>query len=245
MGVVKYTADAQSFPGSPYSYNSATQEMDLGAKLVGSDGTEFRYVKVGATALVVGKLYDSAAMIANHTNIAVAAAAEAAATSVTVTLGATAVTANQYAGGKMIVNDVDGEGQTFYIKSHPAAALSTSLVLTLDTETPVVTALTTSSEVTLVPNKYNGVVIHPVTEISTNVGVAVKAVTAVYYGFVQTKGIVSLLQDATPAGIGLLVSASTTTAGCGTSGVATLPTIGIQLSAGISTEYNVTDLNLV
>lgn len=244
MGVVKYTSEAQIFSGNPYSYNSSVQEMDLGAKVVGSDGTEYRYVKVGATALVCGKLYDSSAMIANHTNIAVAAAAAAKATSITVTLGATAVTANDYAGGKCIVNDAAGEGQTFYIESHPAADASASLVLTLASETPVVTALTTSSEVTLVANKYKGVVIHPTTEIGTPVGVAIKAVTALYYGFIQTRGIVSLLMDASAGAIGTLVSASTTTAGCGTGGVATLPTIGVAMGTPVSTEYNPVDLLL-
>lgn len=239
-----------SFTGAPHVFSgdinniSDTQEMDLGAKVIGNDGSEYRYVKVGATAIVPGKLYDSPALLANHANCLVAAAAAVGATSVTVTLGATAVTANQYAGGKMIVNDETGEGFTYYISSHPAAAASASLVVTLETQTPIRTALTTSSQVTLIPNIYNGVVLHVAgTETGVPVGVGFRAITALYYGFIQTRGAISCLADAAPAALGQAVGASTTTDGActlmvlGASGIGVAP-IGQALAQGVSTEYN-------
>ena len=95
--------------------DDSTQQHDLGAKVVTSDGRAFRYCKVGATALVPGKLYDGPAIVPNHVNIAVAAAAAAGATSVTVTLGATLASINQYAGGLLVVSDANGEGFTYQV----------------------------------------------------------------------------------------------------------------------------------
>jgi len=222
--------------------NSSTQQHKLGTKAETADGRVFRYVKAGATALVPGKLYDAPATAANHSNIAVASAAAIGATTVTVTLGATAATANQYSEGYLVVNDATGEGYTYQIKSHPAADASASLVLTL--EDPIKVALTTSSEVTLVHNQYNGVVIHATTEVSISVGAAVQAVTATYYGWLQTRGVCSLLCNAT-TGIGLGVAASdTTNAGGGEISDGILTDIGYQVAAGVATEYNPVFLNI-
>ena len=74
-----------------------------------SDGREVTLVKNGAVALAPGKLVQDAAIVANHQNLATTAYTPYSANgnvpaSVTVTLGATAATANQYAGGYVIVN---------------------------------------------------------------------------------------------------------------------------------------------
>lgn len=213
---------------------SSTQEHVLGTVGFADNGRTFRYVKAGASNLVPGTLQQGPAVVANHQNIAVAAAAAVGATSVTVTLGATAATANQYAGGTLVVNDVNGEGQTLRIASHPAASSSASLVLTLDD--PVTVALTTSSEVCLFPNIYNGVVINPTTPTNAPVGVAVKAITATYYGWVQTHGPVSCLNDAATA-VGLGIAPSQAVAGAVKTMAATLSQVGYALQAGVDTEY--------
>ena len=241
--MAKFTSDAVLQPANIRG-NSSTQETYLGQKAVTPDGRAFRYVKVGGTALVAGKLYDGPANVGNHTNISVASAAAAGVNEVTVTLGATAATANQYTGGVMIVNDVDGQGFTYSIKSNPAAALSTSLTLTLDTEETIVTALTTDSQVSLIPNQYNGALIHATTETGIPIGVAVTQVTEAYYGWVQTRGPVALLSDASISELGSAVAASATTAGTATVGTGALAPIDFQLTTGVSTEYNVVFLTL-
>jgi len=232
----KFTTDEAIHSGG-IRQNTSTQEASLGQKAVDSGGRTYRYVKAGGTALVVGKLYDGPAAVANHTNVT-AVLGTAGAKQITVTLGATAATADQYAGGVIVVNDVTGEGQTFTIKSHPAAALSTDLVLTLDDDETIVTALDTTSQATLIANQYSGLIIHAATETSIPVGVAVTAITAEYYGWIQTRGPVSCLHDATPAEIGEGVDASTTTDGCVTESVAPLLQVGVALVQGVSTEYN-------
>ena len=219
------------------SSNSSVQQHSLGTKVETPDGRIFRYCKTGATALVPGKLYDGPANVGNHTNIAVASAAAIGATSVTVTLGATAATANQYADGLLVVNDATGEGYTYRIKSNPAADASATLTLTLDD--PIAVALVAStSEVTLLPNQYNGVIIHATTETGVPVGVAVKAITATYYGWIQTRGAVGVLCDASISELGSEVAASASTAGSVTVGTGALASIGYMLATGVSTEYN-------
>ena len=220
--------------------DSSVQEHALGSVGFAENGRTFRYVKAGGTALVPGKLQQGPAVVANHQNIACAVAAIGA-TSVTVTLGATAATANQYAGGTLVINDVDGEGYTYRIASHPAAGSSETLVLTLDD--PILVALTASSEACLFPNLYNGVVVNPTTPTNAPVGVAVKAITASYYGWIQTHGPVSCLNDSATA-VGLGIAPSQAVAGAVKTMAATLSQVGYALQAGVDTEYRTVFLTI-
>mgnify|MGYP003337614068 CR=1 FL=1 len=181
---------------------SSAQNQPLGASAETTDGRVFKYGLAGAADLAIGKLAQQAAVVANHQNIAVAAAAAAGATQVTVTLGATAATANQYAGGYLNVIDSAGAGATYLISGHPAASASGSLVVNLSE--PITTALTTSSKVNLTTNPYSKLVISAVTTISYIAGVPGIAVTAAYYGWFQVRGVASVLSDgAITAGKGL------------------------------------------
>lgn len=217
--------------------SSSTQEMDLGAEVVTSDGRKFKYVKAGGTALVAGKLQQAPARVANHANITVASAAAIGDTEITVTLGATAATANQYANGYMVVNDVTGQGFTYQIKSHPAADASASLEVTLYDEDALEEALTTSSQVTLVSNLYNSVIVNPTTATNVPVGVAIKDIAASEFGFIQTYGAVSCLNDGgTTIGLGLAPSGSV--AGALATVAATTNQVASALEAGVDTEYN-------
>lgn len=220
--------------------DSSVQEHALGSVGFAENGRTFRYVKAGGTALVPGKLQQGPAVVANHQNIACAVAALGA-TSVTVTLGATAATANQYAGGTLVINDVDGEGHTYRIASHPAAGSGETLVLTLDD--PILVALTANSEACLFPNLYNGVVVNPTTPTNAPVGVAVKAITASYYGWIQTHGPVSCLNDSTTA-VGLGIAPSQAVAGAVKTMAATLSQVGFALQAGVDTEYRTVFLTI-
>ena len=219
---------------------SSTQETDLGAKMVTSDGSVYRYTKAGDTTLVIGTLVDGPAMVTNHTNVAVAAISAIGASTITVTLGATAATVNQYQGGYIVINEGAGVGYSYRIKSHPAAALSASLVLTLEDDNLVQIATATTSNATLVPNQYSGAIIHPLAETGIPIGMVVYPITAKYYGWVKTRGVCAALQDASVPAIGQAVAASTTTAGCVTLGTGTnqLANIGYALAQGVDGEHN-------
>ena len=191
-----FSADPQLSSLGPFtSTASLSDAVQLGARFKTQDGRVFRAFKNGAVAAVPGKLYQTAAQITNHQDL-VPAAAAIGATQVTVTLGATAATANQYAGGQLMVSITPGQGYSYEIDSHPAADASATLVLTL--KDPIQIALTTASNVDLVPNPYNGVILTVVTTITgCPVGVPVYAVAANEYGYLQTGGIANVLADGT------------------------------------------------
>jgi len=234
--MAKFTSDGEIHPNG-LREDSTTQEYNLGAKATTTDGRVFRYCKVGGTALVAGKLYSAPASIANHTNLAVVSGA-AGSNDIVVTLGGTAATKDQYAGGTIIINDMTGQGFTYSIKSNTAQTSTTgNVTVTTDDEEPVVTALDTTSEASLVPNQYNGIVVHATTEIAAPVGVANTQVTEAYYGWIQTRGPVSALCGAT-TGIGLAVAASDNTEGAVEVGDGILCPIGYQIAAGVTGEYN-------
>ena len=138
-----------AFPNSIYGkygwekVQTSDQRHKLGTRMVFDDGRAFRYVEVGAADIAAGAVVQAAAGVANHDMDLAIATASSGATAVTVTLGATAATKNQYKDGYIYINDGGtGEGHVYKIKSNPAADGSATLALTLDEEEGIVTALT-------------------------------------------------------------------------------------------------------
>jgi hypothetical protein len=210
-----------------------------------SDGREVTLVKNGAVALAAGVLVQDAAVVPNHQNIAVTAYQAYSANGnvpakVTVTLGATAATANQYAGGFVVVNDNNGEGHTLRIASHPAAGSGASLAITLEEGSSV--AITTASEVSLVSAHGADVIIQPTTVTNAQVGVTLNAIAAGAYGFVVSRGLVSCLaQGAIGVGLGLSIGS---VAGAVAVAAATTARLGFAAQAGVDTEYRVVYVNI-
>lgn len=226
------TADVIASPGDLIS-NTSTAQTNLGARVVSADGRVYRYAKAGAVALVPGTLLQAPVEITNHQDL-VPAATAIGATSVTVTLGATAATANYYAGGWMMVTVTPGEGYQYKIKSHPAADASATLVLTL--EDPIQVALTTASNVDLVVNPYNGVLINPTTATSSVVGVAVYPISIGYFGWIQVHGPCNVLNDGGST-VGTNVSASNGTAGAVEAAVTAQAAVGYAMTGIATTEF--------
>lgn len=212
-----------------------------------SDGREVILASVATgTTVAAGKLYQDPAEVSAHQNLLVTAFTAYSANGnvpakVSFTLGATAVTANQYAGGFLIVNDNAGEGQTLRIASHPAAALSTSLTVTLE-ETPTV-AITTASEVSLIPPHGKGVIIAPTTVTGAIVGASLYAVAAEAYGFFCSKGITNVLNDGALTN-GSAVSPSNAVAGAVENGVIAQGFVGNAIMTGVDTEYRPIFINV-
>ena len=174
---------------------SSTQQHDIGTKAYSADGRTFRYVKAGAVALVPGNFLQSPAIVANHVNLTPTAAVAVGDNTVTLTLGATAATANQYAGGMLVVEKgTTGAGQSLLISSHPAASSGATLVVTLSD--PFVTATSGTVTMSLVANLYNGVIQCPVTTLTgTPVGVAVAPIAISNYGWICSRGLTGALAD--------------------------------------------------
>lgn len=222
---------------------SSTAQMALGTKITLEDGRRFVYSKAGAVALAAGKLMQAPAEVANHSNCAVAAAAAIGANSVSVTLGATAATANQYAGGFMYVNDAAGEGHLYKINHHAAVGSAGTGTFYLDDSIRV--ALTTSSEVTFYPHPHSGLIVAPATTLTGSVlGVAPINVTAAYYFWLQVAGPACVLQAGT-----LVVGANAVTptgvdGGCGPSAAGTSRDVGSVIQLAADTEYALINLTL-
>jgi hypothetical protein len=228
----------------PFNFSdaSAIQEAPLGARAVTGDGREFRYCKAGAVALVPGKLQQAGPEDTAHQNLAPTANVAAGATSFTVTLGASAVTANEYAGGWAVIADATGEGYMYQISSHPAADASGTLALNL--ADPIIGNLTTAStKVDLVLNPYSAVIVNPAAASSAPIGVAVYAIPAGEYGWIQTKGTTTLLADGAVV-VGTAVAASNATAGAVEALTGVQAPIGIAVTGIATTEYGAVNIDL-
>jgi hypothetical protein len=189
------------------------QLFPLGSRTVTRDGRTFRYVKAGASALVVGNVIQAPAQITTHDQLTPAAAAIGATTLVPTLDATNAVVANQYAEGWAVIDTTPGLGYSYPIASHPAAAASAAVTLTLPVDAKVQVALTTDSRITLVPNPFKGVIQSPVTTLTgVVVGVAVAPIAANNFGWVQTSGPCGVLIAGTP-GVGLAVVVPATAAG--------------------------------
>jgi hypothetical protein len=152
-------------------------------------------------------LAQQSAVVANHQNVVVAGSAGD--QQVTVTLGATAATADQYLGGYLSGLSGTGAGQTVRIRTHGAIALSTAGTFFLDE--PLTTTFAATPKASLTKNPYMGAIISSSGDTTQQVvGVPIITVTAAFWGWFQTKGIAAVLVNGTPAvGSGLIKSATT------------------------------------
>lgn len=220
----------------------------LGQQGQTDDGRTFRYGQAGAVALAPGKMNDGANAVANHVNLVTAAAAAVGDTQVTVTLGGTAATLNQYAGGTLWCNVTStGLGIGYLIASNPAQTSTTgNLVVTL--VEPIQVAITTSTKTSLFPALYSGAIVTPsaATAGAAPIGVFTGSSLPISnYGWFQTGGPAPLLSDATVYTLGEEVSQAVSgVAGSGSLKVATLPTYGVAMQLGVSGQYQLVNLNL-
>lgn len=212
---------------------STVQQHLFGEKAFTNDGRTFRYAKAGAVALVPGNVLQSPSVIPLHTNLTPTAVSAVGATTVTVTLGATAATADQYAGGFLVVElGTTGAGQTLKIKGHPAANASGTLLLTL--EDPFYVATSGTITMSLIANNYNGVIQAPVTTLlGPVVGVAIVPIAAGSFGWIQTRGSGALMVSGV-AIVGSAVGSPSTTAGAAIADSAILNHIAVTQKLSIS-----------
>jgi len=152
-------------------------------------GSKYRYVKNGLAALVTGNLLQEPVEATAFRSMAVDTTAAIGDNIVSVTLGGTAVTANMFDQGQLVVESSTGIGQLFRILSHEVQTSTTgSCNFTVDR--PLKIALATSaSQVSVRKNSYNAVIQYPVTtQTGGAVGIALYAMTISYHGWIQSGG---------------------------------------------------------
>lgn len=188
-----------------------TRRYPLGTQMVFQDGRKFRYCQAGGSNLVASTLQQASANTANHLLMTPTAAAVGA-TEVTVTLGATAATLNDYQDGYLSVVAGTGMiGTPYPIRSHPAAGSGAALTVTLQNGIAVAIPATAAS-IDLMRNRYKSVIQYPTTATSIVAGVAVRAITTLQFGWLQTAGYCVTLVDGTVV-LGDIVVPSNGTAG--------------------------------
>ena len=195
----------KDFGGAPVIYDlnpfeiSTIQQHPLGAKAETGDGRIFRYGLAGTGGVTLGYLGVMPDQDTAEVTMAVTTAAAIGAKSITFTHAATTATANEYTEGFVVVSYGTGLGQTLKISSHLAFASGQegAIVKLAD---PLEVALDTTSKIDLVANPYNGVIsVTTDAAISVPCGVPIATQTAAYYGWYQTRGVVSVAADSTIA----------------------------------------------
>lgn len=197
----------------PLFSSSATQFHELGFGATGS-GRNFRYVKAGGVALVVGNCLQSAIEDTDHDDITCRVTA-AGATSLLITTGSGSgnLDENEYAEGYAVIDTTPGLGYCYQIRSHAAIAASTDGALNLVDGETVQVALSALSKITLMQNPYKNVIQHPVTTATNSaIGGAIYPIAISEFGWVQTSGPGAGLVLGTP-GAGQPLTSTGATAG--------------------------------
>lgn len=221
--------------GSDLNVDSSTQLMPIGSYAETSDGRGFRYCKVGSSSTVAGKIYQSPAEdTTNFQNLTVAVNSVGD-TTVTTTSTVT-LTANQLAGGTLIIVSATlGSGRIYKIKSHPAA---TSAVVVITLEDPIAVATTGTVKIDMHPNPYNGVIVTPAgTATSCPVGVSTYVITNAQFGWIQTHGAAPVLSSTAMTVGNNVMPLFATTTGAGTAAVdGVKSSIGYALTGTATTD---------
>lgn len=203
-----------------------------GTKGVMPNGDIYRYCQVGAVAMVIGKLYQAPIPVANHV-LQTAAAAAIGATTIALTLGNTAVVANDYINGNVVVDLAtnSGFGQNFLIDAHPAVAGNGVFTIPLagspsrtvqsdglmlqGNESVQVAIATTANSISLIPNTYKKVILSIAATPPTTAEIAGVSVVNLAIGgwcWLKTRGHAPVLTNGTVV-IGQAVVPGATTAG--------------------------------
>ncbi|MHA2064051.1 MAG: hypothetical protein ACXABY_06690 [Candidatus Thorarchaeota archaeon] len=216
------------------------ETIQPGSPAIKTDDKTFRAVKFGE-AVTAGKLVQAPAVDADFEDLVVAADAAVGATEISVTLGASGVTANQFEGGTIYVTNEAGEGVAYTVDNHPAADPAAVVVFQIQ-ETVAVALTDATSVVTVLANPFVDVVNAPTTLTNKVLGVAVTTAAAGDFGFIQTKGVAPVLAD------GIVAANTAVYASAGVSGAVAAAAngkiVGHTIVATVDTEYKPVDLQL-
>ena len=251
--------------------SSSEKKMSLGAYRETPDGRGFRYCRNGTVATVAGQVYQGTAKDTSYLQVSgglTPAAASSASATVAAAIGATQVTIatsisvdlNALAGGYMSVDVAPGQGYTYRVKGNTLSAgtvgspsAGTNVVVYL--EDPIVIGLTTTSRVIFVKHPYDGVVVYPGSCTAAPAGVSTFIIGAsvattptvpgvFYYGWLQTRGVCSVLFKGTGvagSAVGAIVSGTSAAVGpC----IAGSNIMGYNISTSIDAEYALVYLTL-
>ena len=190
-----------------------TQLHALSTRMVLPDGRVYYYGQTDG-AQTAGAICQSAATVGNHDMDLAVNTASVGDKSLSVTLGGTAATEDQYKDGYVYVNDGTGEGNIYKIRQHDAINSSAAGTINLYDGDTIAVAFEDATIVGLAKNPYKDFVVYPTTPTGHAVGVAATDFDDDDFGWLQTWGPAAVLCDVAFV-IGNHVRVSDNTAGSG------------------------------
>jgi hypothetical protein len=251
-----------------------TQKYPVGQGVLGAGGEVYRYSSFDATAtqgqLVGPNLSNITKSITTTAPVTTTVTIQAEYPILPNTIGShhiqltlASVTVNQYQGGKIIIAAKSGSGYTYDIRFNTATGTLASGAIDIQTVQPLQANLSPNSSIIIAPSKYNDLVVAQSGAGNNYVvcGVVLgnpggNSTSNNFFGFVQTKGEVGCVEDATvaiPSGAPITLSKVTagayslygnvtTTAGGGTQ---LFPAIGYSVLAnGTSGGFGAINIDL-
>ena len=226
---------------------------NFGTKMYINDRV-YVYAQMGGTAGVAGKLYQSEVPTAHWNTVTADTARAAGATAISATIGATATVQDEFDEGYIVIEDDAGEGHMYHVgrawkPGDASAATSSSGIQTINliSGESVQVAITTSTTMSFFKNKLDEVIIHLSPPTAAVVGLAVAAVTANYYCWLQTHGPAAVLCDGTlVAGKGVRASEDDdgAVAALDVSDDRDEPLLGSVIDIGADTEFATINLQI-
>jgi hypothetical protein len=210
----------------------------VGIRQNGLNGKEFCYALAGASPLVVGNLLQESAEDTTYENMTVGTAGAAGDAYLQITNGDATITDLMFRGGSIGIytagTNVVGDEYTIV---GVTGTLTAGGALKVFLDRPLRTATTTGATVVMKRNPYSGVIQMPgSTPTGIAVGIAVYAIPAAAWGWVQTRGIASVLSDGSTFAVGSAVGTPSATAGAITvyAAATTKQAIGVAREAAAS-----------
>jgi len=182
--------------GNVYRYAHFSADTNRGV-LVSPDLSETSYVDTDGVIIASGSVTLAGANVAGSKDVEISLAS---------------ITANDFAGGSLVITDDAGEGYTYDIVGNTATTGTGSVVtFTLDQE--IQTTIGSATDFAILPAKYSNLEIATTTDIAP-IGVTCSTmdVSAKPFGWIQTCGDVGILQDGTIT-VGDVIQLSDGTAG--------------------------------
>jgi len=215
--------------------SSRVSGIRLGDIAITGDGRWYRFAQAGATDLDPGKITVNVDVDTDVVN-KLAAATKAIGSTEVVLDAAGATDLDKFRDGYLTVNDATGEGISYLVTGNTATSGAAELTAYL--QEPLKVALTVDvSEVTLTQNPWDDIVISATDQADFVTGVPNVTIDDLDYGWVQTRGICSVLFDEAVAK-GLALTIGTGVAGAVEAlDAAGEPQIGYAVMAGVDTEY--------
>lgn len=180
----------------------STDKQDvLGSIGTTQDERLFRYCQIGSSSVSAGYLLAPPAISTNFAGLSVASAVTASvnATQVEVKLGSSAsATKDQFVDGTLVVQAGTGSGYSYRIYGNQLGTASSNMTVYLSE--PLLASIDTTTKVTIIPNLWAGLTTQLLAGGSSGdnpkvVGAAVNAMPANTYGWIQTEGACTLIND--------------------------------------------------